>query len=72
MIVVDSRGTRCPLPIIQTAKVLRDLIEGESLTLLADDPATKPDLHAWARMTGNEVEVIGPNEFKVTKRAKTS
>lgn len=67
MKVLDCRGLRCPLPIIQTAKALRDLSEGESLTLFADDPATKPDLHAWARMTGNKVEVFGPTEFKITK-----
>lgn len=68
MKVVDSLGRRCPLPIIQTAKALKELAEGECLTLLADDPATKPDLYAWARMTGNTVEVIGPTEFKVTKK----
>lgn len=69
MKVVDCLGTRCPLPIIQTAKALKDLSEGESLTLLADDPATTPDLHAWARMTGNRVDIVGPTEFKVTKKS---
>lgn len=69
MKVVDSLGKRCPFPIIQTAKALKELAEGECLTLLADDPATKPDLHAWARMTGNRVEIIGPTEFRVTKKA---
>lgn len=69
MKVVDCLGARCPLPIIQTAKALKDLAEGESLTLLADDPATKLDLHAWARMTGNRVDIIGPTQFIVTKKA---
>jgi len=69
MKIVDSLGTRCPLPIIHIAEALKELKEGESLVLLADDPATKPDLHAWARMTGNTVDEIGPTEFKVTKRA---
>ncbi|MFA5919462.1 MAG: sulfurtransferase TusA family protein [Candidatus Nanopelagicaceae bacterium] len=69
MKVVDCLGTRCPVPIIQTAKALKDLTEGESLTLLADDPATKPDLHAWARMTGNRVDIVGPTQFIVTKNA---
>ena len=67
MKIVDAIGTRCPLPIIKVAKELRGIREGESLTLLADDPATEPDLKAWARMTGNTVEVISPTEFRVRK-----
>lgn len=68
MKIVDAIGTRCPLPIIEVAKTLKELEIGESLTLRADDPATKPDLLAWARMTGNDIEVIGSTEFRVTKR----
>ena len=67
MKVIDFLGSRCPLPIIATAKFLKDLRIGDSLTLLSDDPATDPDLKAWARMTGNKVEVLGPMKFKVTK-----
>ena len=67
MKVVDAIGARCPLPIIEVAKEVQRLREGESLTLLADDPATEPDLKAWARMTGNNVEVVSPTKFKVTK-----
>lgn len=67
MKIVDALGARCPLPIIAVARALKDLKIGDSLTLLADDPATRPDLQAWARMTGNDVEVIGLTEFKVSK-----
>lgn len=67
MKIVDARGERCPLPIIKTAKALQDIKIGDSLTIFSDDPATSPDLKAWARMTGNKVEVLGPVEFKITK-----
>ncbi len=67
MKIIDSLGARCPLPIIATAKAMKELNTGDSLVLLADDPATEPDLKAWARMTGNKVEVIGPAKFKVSK-----
>ena len=67
MIIIDCLGARCPLPIIKTAKSLKDLRIGDSLTLLSDDPATDPDLKAWARMTGNKVEVLAPVKFRVTK-----
>ncbi|MBI3429796.1 MAG: sulfurtransferase TusA family protein [Actinobacteria bacterium] len=67
MRVIDALGTRCPQPIIETARAMRDTKISESIILLADDPATEPDLKAWARMTGNYVEVIGLAKFKVTK-----
>lgn len=64
---LNCLGMRCPLPIIETAKSIRNITAGESIKLLADDPATEIDLRAWARMTGNYVEVVGANEFLVTK-----
>lgn len=64
---LDCLGMRCPLPIIAVGKEIRSLNAGDSIRLLADDPATELDLRAWARMTGNRIEVIGPNEFLVTK-----
>lgn len=67
MKVVNCLGKRCPLPIIEIAKGVKELQAGESIRLLADDPATEIDLRAWARMTGNYMKVIAPNEFLVTK-----
>ncbi|MEI8066298.1 MAG: sulfurtransferase TusA family protein [Actinomycetes bacterium] len=65
--IVDARGKRCPLPIIELAQALKIINIGESLTLLSDDPATVADLTAWARMTRNEVEQEGDFEFLVTR-----
>lgn len=71
MKILNCLGMRCPLPIIYTARAAQELKVDECLTLLADDPATEPDLHAWARMTGNTVEIMSSTEFKVIKRALT-
>lgn len=65
---VNCIGLRCPQPIIDMAKAIANVSLGDSLILLADDPATLPDLRAWARMTGNEVTPISETEFKVTRR----
>lgn len=65
--VLDCVGKRCPLPIIELAKALADKPVGFKLTLLSDDPASQPDLVAWARMTGNSVETNEPNTFRITK-----
>ncbi|HEY3292711.1 MAG TPA: sulfurtransferase TusA family protein [Candidatus Nanopelagicaceae bacterium] len=64
---IDCLGMRCPLPIIAVGREIKSLVGGETIHLLADDPATELDLRAWARMTGNLMEVLGPNEFLVTK-----
>ena len=65
--ILDCLGKRCPLPIIELAKALTDKPLGFEVTLLSDDPASAPDLIAWARMTTNSVETINSKTFKVTK-----
>ena len=67
--ILDCLGKRCPLPIIELAKALADKPIGFMLTLLSDDPASQPDLIAWARMTGNSVETSETNAFQITKLA---
>jgi TusA-related sulfurtransferase len=67
--ILDCLGKRCPLPIIELAKALADESIGFKLTLLSDDPASQPDLIAWARMTGNSVETSEANTFQITKLA---
>ena len=63
---------RCPLPIIAIAKAITTISPGDSVILLADDPATLPDLRAWARMTGNEVNPLSETRFKVTRRIQNA
>jgi len=65
---VDSRGKRCPAPIIDCAAALAEIELGESILLLSDDPATLPDLLAWARMTNNSAIQISDETFQVTKK----
>ena len=67
--ILNCLGKRCPLPIIELAKALADKPSGCTLTLLSDDPASQPDLIAWARMTGNSVETSETNTFQITKLA---
>jgi tRNA 2-thiouridine synthesizing protein A len=66
-LILDCLGKRCPLPIIELAKALADKPNGFELTLLSDDPASQPDLIAWARMTGNSVEISEADTFQITK-----
>jgi tRNA 2-thiouridine synthesizing protein A len=50
--VLDCRGQRCPLPIIELARALPTLPIGTVLRVLADDPAAAIDVPAWCRMRG--------------------
>lgn len=68
MIEVDSLGKRCPAPIIDLARALKDIEVGDQIRLKSDDPATWIDLSAWARMTGNIVEQVEPFSFVITKK----
>ena len=54
MIEVDSRGRRCPLPIIDLAKRMPSVAVGAVVRVLADDPAAANDIPAWCRMKGQE------------------
>ena len=65
--ILDCLGKRCPLPVIELAKALSDTPTGFKVKLLSDDPASAPDLVAWARMTGNNLETIDKNTFEITK-----
>lgn len=64
---LDCRGKRCPLPIIELSKKIKEFGVGQELLFISDDPATAADLSAWARMTGNEFKIISADNFLITK-----
>jgi TusA-related sulfurtransferase len=51
---LDCRGLRCPLPIVRLANGIGDLHVGQTLAVVADDPAARPDVAAWCRMRAQE------------------
>ncbi len=65
---IDCLGLRCPLPIIRISQEIDKVAVGSQLILLSDDPATWPDLQAWARMTGNHVQQRDTAEFSVVRQ----
>ena len=58
---------RCPRPIIEIARHLGDVEVGGLVELLADDPATAPDLAAWCRMRGQELVSAAAPRFVVRR-----
>lgn len=50
---LDLRGLSCPMPIVKTARAMKDLPSGATVEVLATDPGSVPDFRAWCRKTGN-------------------
>lgn len=53
-LVLDCRGRRCPVPVIELARHIGGVTVGAVVGVLADDPAARIDLPAWCRMRGQE------------------
>ena len=51
---LDMRGQRCPLPVIELARHIGDVAIGDTVTVVADDPAAASDIAAWCRMRDHE------------------
>ena len=64
---LDLRGLTCPIPVMRTAKKMLTLKVGQTLHVLATDPATIPDFDAYARGSGNillEAKKNANNDFE--------
>ncbi|HSV65097.1 MAG TPA: sulfurtransferase TusA family protein [Mycobacteriales bacterium] len=53
-VILDCRGRRCPLPVIELARMIGQVGIGATVTVLADDPAARLDIPAWCRMRDQE------------------
>jgi tRNA 2-thiouridine synthesizing protein A len=70
-VTLDLKGLSCPMPIVKTAKAMRDLGPGDVLEAFATDPGSVPDFVAWCRATGNQLlehsEQDGVYRFAIRK-----
>lgn len=46
---LDATGLKCPLPVLRASQRMASLEPGDRLVVTATDPATMPDMAAWAR-----------------------
>ncbi len=59
---LDCVGLYCPMPIVHTAKKMKELKPGQILEVLSDDKGIKEDMPNWCKTTGNEY--LGMEEDK--------
>ena len=53
-VTLDCFGLLCPMPIIETAKKMKEMKPGEILEVHSTDIGIKEDMPAWCRTTGHE------------------
>jgi tRNA 2-thiouridine synthesizing protein A len=50
--VVDTKGMKCPLPVLKARKALKALAPGATLQVLATDPGAVGDFDHFCKTTG--------------------
>lgn len=50
---LDTRGLKCPLPILRCKKALAELAPGQVLKAYATDPGATKDFQAFCKQTGH-------------------
>ncbi|WP_312951589.1 sulfurtransferase TusA [Superficieibacter sp.] len=53
--VLDALGLRCPEPVMMVRKTVRTMQVGETLAIVADDPATTRDIPGFCRFMEHEL-----------------
>ena len=48
-VIEDARGLLCPLPVIKLGERIQDVEVGETVLLLATDPAATEDVRLWCK-----------------------
>jgi tRNA 2-thiouridine synthesizing protein A len=70
--MLDTRGLKCPLPVLRARKAMRDVAPGAVLRVLATDPGTVRDFEAFCAATGHELmehsQEAGLFTFRIRKR----
>jgi cysteine desulfurase len=56
VVVVDTLGRRCPIPVIELAKRYEGVPPGGLIAVLSDDEAARLDIPAWCGMRGQGYE----------------
>ncbi|ORM64810.1 sulfurtransferase TusA [Pantoea rodasii] len=52
---LDALGLRCPEPVMMVRKTMRTMQAGETLLIIADDPATTRDIPGFCRFMEHQL-----------------
>jgi tRNA 2-thiouridine synthesizing protein A len=68
--VLDTRGLKCPLPVLKTEKRLAELSAGGTLMVLATDPVARIDIPLYCAQNGHACETTSEGDvlrFAITR-----
>ena len=60
---LDALGLRCPEPVMMVRLQMRKMQVGETLLIIADDPATTRDIPAFCRFMDHELVMSYTSEL---------
>lgn len=71
---LDALGLRCPEPVMMVRKTVRTMQAGETLLIIADDPATTRDIPGFCRfmdhdLLAQQTDVL-PYQYLIRKGAE--
>lgn len=69
---LDVRRLLCPMPVIKTQKKVKELADGDNLTVYATDPGAQYDIPAWCRIYGHEVANISESDQDIIIKLKVN
>ena len=69
--ILDTKGLRCPLPVLRARKAMKALAPGEVIEIHATDPASVRDFQPFCKTTGDALadaaETDGVFIFEIRK-----
>ena len=67
---LDCKNLKCPMPIVEISKAMKEMDAGQTLAVEATDLAFKADIEAWTRKMGHTIEEFtdGPTKRVVIKK----
>jgi len=54
-VILDVKGLTCPMPVLKTKKAIDGMGSGQTLEVIATDPASKADIPAFLHRLGHEL-----------------
>ena len=68
---LDTKGLKCPLPVLRARKAMKPMAPGEVIEIEATDPGSVQDFKAFCETTGDELlefqESDGVYSFRIRK-----
>ena len=60
---LDAIGLRCPEPVMMVRKTVRNMAEGDTLLITADDPSTTRDIPSFCRFMDHTLVASQVEQF---------